>query len=210
VSCLLEVARGKALELVAKLAPHCERVEIAGSIRRGKKQVKDIDLVAIPKMASSTTLLGVTDDVSKTDFYAAVRGELWSITAEGTKLIRGTSYISRGGNPPHTFATRDESISVDIYLATVETWATLLLIRTGSAEHNIWLASRAKSCGGRLHADGSGLELPGQYDPLAQRNVNMRVLRPQSEEEVFKALGIPFAEPRERECVNARPVWMSN
>jgi hypothetical protein len=59
-----------------------------------------------------------------------------------------------------------------------------------------------------LHADGSGLEVPGQYDPVAQRNVNVRVIRAKSEEEIFKAMGIPTPAPNERECVNGRPAWM--
>lgn len=197
MSCLLAIAREKAAELVEKLGPHCERVEVAGSIRRGKYVVKDVDLVCIPKMESKESLLGVTDEISKTDFYRAVCGQLWQITAEGTKLIRGMSYISTAAG-----------ISVDIYLATPETFATVLLIRTGSAEHNIWLALRAKGCGGKLHADGSGLEMPGQYDPLAQRSVNMRIVRPESEEHLLKTLGIPYMEPRERECANGSPVWM--
>lgn len=33
----------------AELEPHCERIEIAGSIRRKKPEVKDIEIVAIPK-----------------------------------------------------------------------------------------------------------------------------------------------------------------
>jgi len=52
------------------LAPYCERIEIAGSIRRGKPQVKDIELVAMPKMVP-TGLFGdamVTDP----DFCALV------------------------------------------------------------------------------------------------------------------------------------------
>jgi DNA polymerase (family 10) len=192
-----DAAIWKATEIKDKLAPHCERIEIAGSIRRGKKMVKDIDLVVIPKMTSKESLLGVTDDLAKTDFYEALPNALTAIKAEGTKLIRGTAQLALG-----------PCIPVDIYVATAERWATLLLIRTGSREHNIWLCSRAFHCGGKLHADGSGLELAGQYDAVLQRTANMRVLRPESEEEIFKALGIPFAEPRDRECLNARPVWM--
>ena len=33
----------------AELAPHCERIEIAGSLRRKKEFVGDIEIVAIPK-----------------------------------------------------------------------------------------------------------------------------------------------------------------
>jgi DNA polymerase/3'-5' exonuclease PolX len=33
----------------AALAPYCDRIEIAGSIRRRNPSVKDIELVAIPR-----------------------------------------------------------------------------------------------------------------------------------------------------------------
>ena len=43
----------EAIEIAEKvktlLLPHCERVEIAGSVRRKKTDVKDIEIVAIPK-----------------------------------------------------------------------------------------------------------------------------------------------------------------
>lgn len=38
-----------ATRIKAELQPHCERIEIAGSIRRNKPEVKDIEIVAIPK-----------------------------------------------------------------------------------------------------------------------------------------------------------------
>lgn len=187
----------KAQQIGEKLLAHCERICVAGSIRRMQPWVSDIDLVVIPKWESKDSLFGMTEDLGNTDFYAAVRQELWDITAEGTKLIRGKSYIATSS-----------SIGVDLYVATPESWATLLLIRTGSKEHNIWMCSRAFHCGGKLHADGSGLELAGQYDPIRQRTMNHRVVQPESEEDIFKLLGLPYAEPKLRECVNARPVWM--
>jgi len=192
----LEAAREKALEIAQALGPHCERIEVAGSIRRGKAWVKDIDLVAIPKMTSKKSLFGTTTELAETDFHEALCGYFASMTAEGQRLLRGNAWM---GN---------KLISADVYLATAESWATLLLIRTGSAEHNIYMCARARACGGKLHADGSGLEVPGQYDPVAQRTLNARVIRAKSEEEIFKALGIPAPAPRERECANGRPVWM--
>jgi DNA polymerase/3'-5' exonuclease PolX len=198
----LEIARTHAQQLVRLLLPHCERIEIAGSIRRGKEMVKDIDLVAIPKMTSSKSLFGSVSEVGDTDFFATLSTTV-RLTANGRHILRGAM--------PLVLASEicdRRSIEVDVYIATAESWATLLLIRTGSAEHNIWMCGRAKACGGKLHADGSGLEVPGQYDPVLQRTANAQVIRAKTEEEIFKAMGLPYAEPCRRECVNARPVWM--
>ena len=35
--------------LIAELSRYCERIEIAGSLRRGKAEVGDLELVAVPK-----------------------------------------------------------------------------------------------------------------------------------------------------------------
>lgn len=77
--------------------------------------------------------------------------------------------------------------SVDIYIATEETWATLLLIRTGSKEHNIRLAKRAQELGYQLKADGSGL-----LDEDGTR------LAGEDEHSIFYKLGVSWKEPWER------------
>ena len=50
----LKQAEKLAADLVGELALLCERIEVVGSIRRRCPQVKDIDIVLIPK---SITLL---------------------------------------------------------------------------------------------------------------------------------------------------------
>ena len=45
----LQKAYKIAQQLVHVLKPHCARIEIAGSIRRMKAQVGDIEIVCIPK-----------------------------------------------------------------------------------------------------------------------------------------------------------------
>ncbi|GAI86024.1 unnamed protein product, partial [marine sediment metagenome] len=56
---------------------------------------------------------------------------------------------------------------VDLYYATPQTWATLLLIRTGSKENNIRLCSWARRLGMKLKANGDGIiGKDGQLIPI--------------------------------------------
>lgn len=80
-----------------------------------------------------------------------------------------------------------DSIPLDIYFATEETWATLLLIRTGSAQNNIRLASLAKKRGWHLSASGAGL-----FNEKGERVAG------DSEESIYETLGLPYQEPWER------------
>ena len=196
-----QIAREIADKIVERLTPHVERIALAGSLRRLRPTVHDIDLIAIPRLTSKSSLFG-RSKLAETDFMSAL--------LDFAEDDDGNARANCAGDKIIRFKARGDlfRLSVDCYIATPETFATLLLIRTGSAEHNIWLAQRAKACGGKLHADGSGLELPGQYDPVAQRVVNMRVLRAQTEEEIFKALGLPLPLPADRECKDGRPVWL--
>jgi len=41
-----------ALELVTKLTPYCARIEIAGSLRRGKSEVGDVEILFVPHFES--------------------------------------------------------------------------------------------------------------------------------------------------------------
>ena len=76
---------------------------------------------------------------------------------------------------------------VDLYFATRQTWATLLLIRTGSKAHNIFLTSLAKARGWHLYANGDGL--------VNEKGVE---IAGDTEESFFTALGLPYREPWER------------
>jgi len=183
----LEVAE----RIVAALRPHAERIEIAGSLRRGKPEVHDIDLVVIPRFVSRRSMFPPSR-IFETDLYATAL-EVLSMVLGGDKIIRGLARNGLGGLP-----VVSEAPMVDIYIATADTWATLLLIRTGSVEHNIRLCTHARELGGKLHADGSGLELPGGYNAVLQRR-EMDVFYPQTEEEIFGKLGIAYLPPSLRE-----------
>jgi len=112
------------------LAPYCERIEIAGSIRRAKPTVNDIDIVLIDKPEAALTM----------NFLLFNMG---IVKLNGPKIKR--VYLLQ------------HNITVDIYIATPIAWATLLLIRTGSKENNIRLCSLARRKGYHLEASGGGL-----------------------------------------------------
>ena len=156
-----------AVELVAKLIPYCDKVEVAGSIRRGKGEVHDIDIVAIPN-----------EEKMLAGGYFGRQHLVAAIAAWTTPTLNGQKIAS--------FLFKEAP--VDIYWATKQTWGTLLLIRTGSKEHNINLCTLARDKGWHLHASGEGL-----FDAYDRR------IAGDSEEGIFKALGLPFIPPGRRE-----------
>jgi len=153
----LEKAKAIAEEVVNQLSPYCQKIEVAGSIRRQKATVKDIDIVLIPCDPPWDLLHEVK--------------WLGQSKLDGAKLKR---IIYHG-------------VQVDLYFATPESWATLLLIRTGSKENNIRLASLARRKGWRLAASGDGL-----FNEKGQR------IAGDSEESIYAALDLPWQRPEER------------
>ncbi|MBA7506573.1 hypothetical protein ES706_05265 [subsurface metagenome] len=159
----LERARKIAEGIVELLKPYCKRIEggrfyieVAGSIRRQKPWVNDIDLVLVPK-------------------------DLWNLHAELAKL----GQMKMSGSK--IMRVMYGSIQVDVYIADESTWATLLLIRTGSAQNNIRLATLAKKKGWHLAASGDGL-----FNETGER------IAGDTEESIYEALGVPWQEPWER------------
>jgi DNA polymerase/3'-5' exonuclease PolX len=120
---------------------------IAGSIRRGKKNPKDIEIVCIPKDEEVSDLGGIRVERS-TQFCMAVQ-------ACGTVLkgdVGNGKYVQMQLN-----AT---CAKVDLFMAVPRNWATILAIRTGPADfsHNClagrWVAMGFKSEGGILVKEG--------------------------------------------------------
>jgi len=124
----LQRAQSIADSVIKRLSPYCSQIEVAGSIRRKKDTVNDIDLVLIP-----------TDP--------------WQLQSEIMRL--GGGQVKMSGSKITRLSYND--VQVDLYFATPETWATLFLIRTGSKESNIRLTTLAKKRGWHLHASGLGL-----------------------------------------------------
>lgn len=110
----------------------CDPV-IAGSIRRLRPVVHDIDLVFKRGECQSPLFL---------------RRRLEHKTGISLQLLRWGEKLA---------AIIYCGVPIDLYFSTPETFNTLLLIRTGSKENNIRLCSIAKARGWKLHASGDGL-----------------------------------------------------
>lgn len=131
----------------AELEPHCERIEIAGSIRRKKTEVKDIEIVAIPKPYETGLFAsGIATVVTK---WQAVKGTL-----------------------PCKYTQRilPEGIKLDLFFAEPDNWGLILAIRTGSAEfsHQVlavrWVQLGYKSVDGHLTANGRRVPIREEED----------------------------------------------
>ena len=85
---------------------------------------------------------------------------------------------------------------VDFYRAKPETFGIHLLVRTGSADHNMWLAAHAYSKGMRLKYNQGLLK-------------DEKAIAGGDEKAVFEALELPCPNPTEREIVDGKPVWLT-
>jgi len=163
----LEAAKRVAETIVERLRPLCQRIEIAGSIRRGRPEVGDIDLVVLAAdvEAVKRRCLERCTTVSNGDQNFIVR------MPGGLQV---DIYFARG---PVT----------DMFAPQPSNWASLLVLRTGSREHNIFLVEKAQAL---------GLEWRpylGVMDPEGY------VISGDDEGSIYNALGMPLVEPRFRE-----------
>jgi DNA polymerase/3'-5' exonuclease PolX len=170
----LELAEAEKLADQVKTSEsvHCELLEIVGSIRRRKPKIHDVDFVAVAK--SDAEWQKIAEDLKHTKAR---------ISCAGPSVFK--AYVP----------CKNGLFQVDFYRATLQTLGINLLIRTGSAEHNTWLAGYAISKGMRLkYSEGlikNGAAIAGE-----------------TEEGVFNALGFPYPQPQEREIVDRKPVWL--
>ena len=169
----LKTAEEIANEVKRKIEGLCDRIEVVGSIRRRKAEVHDIDFVILTP--SDSEWYKIIDKLK--DAKATIR-------SSGNAIIK-TLY-------PH----EKNYVKVDFYRAKASTFGILKLIRTGSADHNMWLASYAISKGMRLKYS-QGL-LKGKD-----------VVAGETEEEVFTVLELPYPKPQEREVVDGKPLWLA-
>lgn len=197
----LAQAETYAQKIAEWLAPFCERMMIAGSIRRRRPVCNDIDLVVIPKYVS------VQVDMFAKEQHSVLRAQLVNyVRHSGGKArwvgrqperVAGVDLTSQISNSEISNSSEPKpgalnllvqlpKVQLDIFCATHVTWATLLLCRTGSREHNIFFANYAKERG-------------GHWNPYKGLTLNGEMVPANTEEDLYAALGIPYLDPPDRE-----------
>ena len=169
----LEEAQRLAAQIKASVENQCDRIEVAGSIRRQKSKVHDIDFAA----------------VAKTDAD-------WQKINEKLKQLKAKPNCSGNSVIKAYLLCQNGLFQVDFYRAKPQTFGIHLLVRTGSADHNMWLAGYAISKGMRI-----------KYSQGLIKDNN--AIAGENEKEAFATLGLSYPLPSEREVVDGKPVWMA-
>ena len=180
----IEEAEPVAVSLVKLLSPYCQAMVIAGSIRRRKAQVGDIELLCVSRVTISQDMFGGLATSQHTLDVA-----LEDMTREGDLLQKR---LNKAGSP--TFGPSNKllihvptGMPVDVFSASKRNWGMAMVVRTGSREFNIRMMTRFLELGMKGHAYG------GVTDP------NGNEVSCPNEHEVFRILGWEYLSPEDRD-----------
>ena len=168
---LLDKAETRVTDIIAAIAdtPGVRRLEPAGSFRRRKESIGDLDVLAETDDAATLierfTGLGVVDHVVNQGGYKAA-----------VRLMRGPQ--------------------VDLMIMPPGEAGTYLVHFTGSKEHNVRLRAMARDQGWSLSEKGF-LRIGEDGAPLTGDDAELRTFA--TETEAYAFLGLPFIEPELRE-----------
>lgn len=172
------------------LGPFCEKVQIAGSLRRRRAYVGDIEVLFIPKMLPDPeSLFASLTGSGQTEMVDMAERCLNLMVRDGTLSKRKNSRGSFVWGEQNKLAIDNATgIPVDFFATTAENWFMSLVIRTGGKQTNIALATTARARGLKLNPYGAG------FTELATG----RIIPCLSEHDVFRFAGASFLKPEHR------------
>jgi DNA polymerase/3'-5' exonuclease PolX len=172
----LKQAQTLTAKIIDALAPGCQRIEPAGSVRRCRPEVGDLEIVCIPR----PTL----------DLFGNPTGSLLDLILAdlviAKRLIRGDK---NGDKYKNFYIPAFTGLKLDLFITTPECWGVNFTIRTGSAEFSHKLVT-PKWQGGFL---------PGDLRVAGARVWRGDEVVPTNEElDLFELLELDWIEPKDR------------
>lgn len=170
-------------QLVRELSPACRRILVAGSLRRGRPQIGDIEIVAI---SDGDALLDATD--------------AWLASREVSKRLKSNNTAIAWGARFRAMVWC--GVPVDLFVTTPEQWGLISVIRTGPGTPDLGFERWPGGANQMLVTPRSkGGLLP---DELRVANGWLwrgdRRLRTPEESDVFRLLEMPLIAPYQRDC----------
>ena len=180
----LSIANG----IVESLSPHSEIINIAGSCRRGRVEVKDIEIIVLPKPK-------IIKDVFGEDMAVGRSKEFISTVQLLGEVLKGSPLEAK-----YMQVKLKEGINLDLFLPLSVDYYRQFALRTGSADYskNVLAAGWRKIgwCG-----SDAGLRRTSdciQRKPSGWKCVNPKAILPpawKSEREFFDWIKVRWVEP---------------
>lgn len=168
----LAKARALANQIVDVIRPVCDRIEIAGSIRRKKVDCGDIEVCCVPK--ARYNLFGEA-------FYQ-------SGSIEDILFLAGYHFTKNG---EHMKQFDLGVCMVDLFITTPAQWGAILVIRTGPQEFSQRLVT-SKAHGGYMPS-----YLQEKDGRIVHRETGKMLDTPE-EEDYFRVIGLDYIPPEKR------------
>jgi DNA polymerase/3'-5' exonuclease PolX len=188
----MELARARqaAADVVALLAPACRTATIAGSIRRGKAECKDIELVVVAKPLVARPVFGEA---------SSALPPLEALVADlvRTRQLEFDPHLKRNG-PKYKrlrVLTSGQWLPIDLFIVDADSFGYQFAIRTGDATFSHQLVTKQSE---------GGLMPKGYFHHGGQlKHLKRGVIPVPTEAAYFRELGLPPVPPAERNADTA-------
>lgn len=191
-----------AQSLVEQLSSACVRIAIAGSVRRQKPEPQDIEIVAIPSLGRYAVqdLWGIDVEEHSVNHLEDALVTLFDLGEwEFDPALR------RNGPRYKRLRHIASGVCCDLFITDARRWGIIYTIRTGPGDFSKALVSFARRNGmfvqdGLLHKHLAEFDAAGEVKPCPAGERCMRIVETPEERDVFKALGLQWLEPKQRQA----------
>lgn len=197
-------AMAVAERLLAHLEPVCQRIQIAGSIRRGLPTVGDIELCAVPKTETryERDMFGETVGTAQVDLLDARLTTMLDNDIVARRLRSDGKTVWGRQMKYLTF----EGVNVDLFTPDAQRFGLILMIRTGPAAYSHQLVTeRGKALVVGHQPNGRPITRYGllpshlrvQDGWLTSRFSGIRIPTPE-ERDFYEHTRLPYIDPQDR------------